>query len=324
MIRESDGKTLIWTSGGYRLPEDVGVVIDNSSSDGGGTGGAITIADGADLTTGSKTDAPATDLANASMMSVLKANTVAMQELVKALGASGAGTSATKALLTGGIYNSALAFRTAGQQGGLETDVRGSVRMRLHCTNGASADGVANNIAFANGENDATGAQRPLASVQYGWDNATSTFNRLRMNSNKGLYVSQTLPDTATAALTAQSISGSTVATASLIGQVDNPGLKFKKAVIHVKNLTTNAFSDLVLKTKCNPSDIGYDQTLAGSQWTAANPYVLELSTDPTILVNAEVRIVLDISIFSSLEIRAVSQTPGTSASLRYFLAEGV
>lgn len=41
MVRESDGKTLIWTSGGYRTPEEVGVVIDNS--DAGSAAGGLTV-----------------------------------------------------------------------------------------------------------------------------------------------------------------------------------------------------------------------------------------------------------------------------------------
>lgn len=301
------------------------VRIQNPSSGGGGGGGEVTIPEGGDVVVGTRSDPVVTDPnATATSQSFTKGQLKYLGDLASAIGAKAPGTPANAALLTGGIYNNALALRTNGGQSSLETDLRGSLRVRMHATTFASTDGLTNQVAALNGENDATGGTKPLATVQYGLDEASGTFNRFRMNGAKSLYVTAATPDYVDGSVTAQSITGTTDAAASLIATINNPGGRYKKAVIYVKNLSTNAFTSFIIKTKTWASRPSYETTYAGGEYIPLRGYLQEVSVDPSTLVDGESKIVLDISMFESLELRAtvLSAVPGTTASATWRLLD--
>lgn len=156
------------------------------SGGGGGSGGEVTIPEGGDVTVGSRADPAATDpTATNSLMALTKLQ-AANQTAVLAP-ATAPGAAPAKASLVGGIFSSAQPLLTAGQAVGLQFDERGSVRMRLHGTNWAMTDGMANtNIVGMNGAADGTGGSRALGvtSMVYNgttWDRVRGDVFGMRM-----------------------------------------------------------------------------------------------------------------------------------------------
>lgn len=307
------------------------VLVDQSgapyipSGGGGGGGGAITIAEGADAVVGTRSDAPAADPTAANTaMSLYKAQTVAVTEFAKAIGPAAPGAAAGKAALAGGLYLPTRPTVTSGQQVALAVDSRGHQFARLVGTQWSMGDNVSpNNVVGLNAESDGTGGTRALGSAPMVYDAVNNVWHRAR-GDQSGTYVVPAAPKTSTGSVTAQAINGTSEATASLIAQIDNPNFRYKKAIIHVKNLSAIAFTDFVIKTKCNPADTAYDTTYTADGYSAPSGYIQELSRNPSTLTAAECRIVLDISLFSSIELRAavLAAVPGTTALARWILVD--
>lgn len=236
------------------------------------------------------------------------------------IGSKAGGTAAASSLLVGGLYNTTAPTMTNGQQASLQYGLRGSLKVQF-----MTADGTAGAEVTAGNADGITGPNGKMAAAAYGYnhDPDLNTYTRTKGNA-KGTYVVAAVPDITSSSVTAQPVTGTSVGAASLIATITNTNFRYKKAVIHVTNQTAIAFTDFVIRTKCNPSDASYDTTYTANGYAELKGYIQELTVNPATLSNGECRIVIDISIFSSLQIAAVVQSasPGTTAIARWFLLD--
>lgn len=108
-------------------------------------------------------------------------------EVASALGpVPGGAATATVFNMVGGEYRTTLPTRTDGQQGPMQTDEKGNVRVRLMGYNVAGADGVSNaSLTSISSWNEVTSpGARPLSVAISGYNGVGNTWDRIRADAN--------------------------------------------------------------------------------------------------------------------------------------------
>jgi hypothetical protein len=314
VIRKSDGALMVMTTDGLVEASQAGVTFTGGGSGGGGTGGSVTIADGADATTGTKADPIVADLSNATLMSAVKTQADA---LLSVKGSKAPGTAAASSLAVGGVYNSGVPNYANGQQGALMVDVAGNLNSRLRGTAGIGADSHPNSMAYISGHSDGGGGGARLLGIGNMAFNGTA-WDRLRGNS-KGLFTIPGAPETLAGSSLAQSVTGTSMATASAVATISNPELLYKKVGIYLTNNSGTALTDLVIRTKqiiARSYDITY---AAEDDYDQPAGPLLQVSVNPLSLGSGQTTyIILDISTYRSIQLAASVAAGSTTVDVEY------